>query len=374
MKAVLLNGAQFQNGVVHASSGKPKTDQRLSDYDNTQGFGAANLLTSLPLKGQNDFGIYVRNDEPISLGEEHSIELEIKSGCDMESFLSVTLAWYDPPGPVGCTTCLVNDLDIVVEDLTTSDLHYPNGTTQQPDRVNNKERIRISATPGRQYRITVSATRFSPNFSSQHYSLVATGCFDSPDRPPEKHPSKSILPETPVTSQLTTSYRLMNKKQIAGLMFSIKAKTKGVTLHSFAIRTNVEKDTRIYVYKMNDQGYNLTEIDDASHWSMISPPDGFHVNATTNRSLTVLPEQSFQISIPQGPAQSFYITFASEKGMVCGRPRIIGQQKQRRKNRDDNIKILPGLGKKQLFGGQTIRPCLFEGVVMYTVEVSSIFD
>jgi hypothetical protein len=75
----------------------------------------------------------------------------------------------------------------------------------------------------------------------------------------------------------------MNKKQIAGLMFSIRAKTKGVTLHSFAIRTNAEKDTRIYIYKMNDQGrYNETGIDDASHWSMISPPDGFHVNATTN--------------------------------------------------------------------------------------------
>jgi hypothetical protein len=192
------------------------------------------LLTSLPLKGQNDFGDYDRNDEPINFGEEHSIELEIKSGCDMEPFI--------------CTTCLVNDLDIVVEDLTTSDLHYPNGATQQPDRVNNKERIRISATPGRQFRITVSGARFSPNFSSQHCLLVATGCFDSPDRPPEKHPSKSILPETPVTLQsgeyqLTTSYRLMNKKQIAGLMFSIKAKTKGVTLHSFAIRTNVEKDT-----------------------------------------------------------------------------------------------------------------------------------
>jgi hypothetical protein len=185
------------------------------------------LLTSLQLKGQNDFGelCYLRNDEPISFGEEHSIELEIKSGCDMESSL--------------CTTCLVNDLDIVVEDLTTSDLHYPNGTTQQPDRVNNRERIRISATPGRQYRIT---GWFSPNFSSQHYSLVATGCFDSPDCPPEKHPSKSILPETPVTSQ---SGEFQLTKQIAGLMFSIKAKTKGVTLHSFAIQTNVEKDTRI---------------------------------------------------------------------------------------------------------------------------------
>jgi hypothetical protein len=180
VKAVLLNGAQFQNGLVHASSGKIKTDQPLSDYDNTQGFGAANLLTSLPLKGQNGFGNYARNDEPISFGEEHSIELKIKSGCDMESF--------------SCTACLVNDLDIVVEDLTTSDLHYSNGATQQSDRVNNKKRIRISATPGLQYRITVSAAQFSPNFSSHHYSLVATGCFDSPDRPPENTlPNQSYL-------------------------------------------------------------------------------------------------------------------------------------------------------------------------------------
>jgi hypothetical protein len=364
VKAVLINGAVFQKAVVHASTGVIKSDQSLAPYDHTQGFGATNLLKSLPLKSENDFGVFVRNNEAISLGEVHSFELDINArSCSSE--FSVTLTWHDPPAAVGCTVCLVNDLDLLIEDISTSPAvkHYPNGR-KTPDRINNVERIQISNSSGRRYRITVAATRLGPKYDNQKYSLVATGCFRSPD-------SKFNQQVTSHSSdhELKSSYRLMSKNRAAGIMFSVRAKSPGIVVKSFSITTHLKVDSAIFVYKLKDGGrlLNDTDVNDESNWEMISPRDGFMVNATGTRELTMLPKNAVRVPIHDGSSQQFYITLASEKAIICGSPRWASKQ-QGQKRRDQNIRIESGTGKLRLFAGRTIDPCFLDGSVVYSVE------
>lgn len=370
IKAVLINGGQTQKQVVHASSGYVRTDQPTSPYDNTQGFGAANLLLSLPVK-ESDFGIYVLDKKAVRLGKQHSFELEIDETC--KSDLSITLAWTDPPATIGCVSCLVNDLDLVVEDVSTSTKHYPNGRTT-PDRTNNVERVRIDndkLASGQRYRVSVSANHLGPQYNLQHFSLVATGCFLSPD---SKSSNQSHTPVATYSTvhELETSYRLLNKYRASGIMFSVKARSSGVVVNSFSITTQLEEDNTIYVYKLKDTGHHLdtSELNNETLWEIISPSNGFHVNATRTRDLTVLPSDAFNVHIPKGLSQSFYITFAkNDKAIVCGRPRWANKQ-TRQKKRDDNIRIEGGIGRARPFAGRTIDPCYLDGSVMYTVEES----
>ena len=371
MKAVLLNGAQFQTSIVHASSGVLKAGQTLTPYDNTQGFGEVNLLNSLSLRDENDFGMYVRNDMALRVGEECSIEVEMNLRRCTSDF-SVTLAWYDPPASVGCTSCLVNDLDLVVKNVESSVSHYPNGLSA-PDRTNTAERVQINRGDilfGQRYRITVSVSHFDPRFNLQKFSIAAKGCFTSPDE--KTTPSKTpVMAATKTTTEhhLTSSYRLMSKYHAAGIMFSVKARKSGIFVKGFSITTHLAKNASIYIYKLKDLGHhlNFTEVNDESSWEMISPPNGFAVNGTGLRALTVLPNNVFRVPIPDGATQSFYLTFADQKAIVCGRPLWTNTQ-HRHRTRDNNIKIEGGIGELKLFGGRTVDPCFFDGSMFYDVE------
>lgn len=367
VKAVLVNGAQFQHVVTHASYGYIKTDQPLSPYDNTQGFGAANLMLSLPLRNTNDFGIFVKDKMPLRLGQYHSFELSMDLN-DCKSDFSVTLAWTDPPGTIGCTSCIVNDLDLLVEDVGSLVKRYPNGRTS-PDRVNNVERVRIDnahLTSGQKFRVKVTASHTQVDL--QRYSLVATGCFSSPESQPEHHVSTHTAQQL---TYATKNYRLMSKRRASGLMFAVKASAHGVVINSFSITTHLTENSSIFVYKLNDIGLplNETELNDETAWQMISPPYGFKVNATgATRDLTVLPFDAFEVPISKGSFQAFYITFENVKGIVCGRPRWSSNKEARERKRDNNIKIEQEIGRPRLFSGRIIDPCHLDGSVKYSIQ------
>ncbi|EED89728.1 subtilisin-like serine protease, partial [Thalassiosira pseudonana CCMP1335] len=93
LKALLMNGAQPLTGGIQ-------------QYDNNQGMGRLNLLNS------NDIQLITVNDKRIGNGDEdtYDIQIDTSNGCDAD--LRVTLAWYDAPGMVGCTNCLLNDIDV----------------------------------------------------------------------------------------------------------------------------------------------------------------------------------------------------------------------------------------------------------------------
>jgi hypothetical protein len=154
----------------------------------------------------------------------------------------------------------------------------------------------------------------------------------------------------------------MNHQKVDGIMFSVKAKSKGVSVHSFAIP--LEENANVYVYKLGKHGiFSKADASNSSAWVMISrpPPGGFSVNATGTFNTTVVPKESLQVLIPKGSTQSFYITSDGERKMVCSRRRSI--------EGDENIQVEAGIGKNKLFDGRTIRPCFFEGAVMYSAGV-----
>ena len=170
VKAVLANGAQPLDGVQVGGTATVLSSQNTLPYDNTQGFGISNLLTSLPLKNENDFSIFVQNDVAVKSDHKLTFDFDI-NGSSCSSDFSATIAWYDPAASNGCTKCLVNDLDLLVENISSSTKYYPNGLSK-PDTVNNLERVRVSNTiSGHKYRVTVQASMIGPGYSSQNVSV-----------------------------------------------------------------------------------------------------------------------------------------------------------------------------------------------------------
>lgn len=112
----------------------------------------------------------------------------------------------DPPAQTGCTSCVVNDLDLTVK--TATGTSYPNGRTSR-DSVNTVERITLSLPHGAEFRVIVHARNFAT--SAQPYSLAITGCFSeeevtaplaaapAPTPPPTQPPTR--LPTPPPTQQ-----------------------------------------------------------------------------------------------------------------------------------------------------------------------------
>ena len=78
----------------------------------------------------------------------------------------------DPPGAIGCTRCVVNDLDLSVK--TATGTKYPNGLNTI-DTKNTVERVKASTTDGEEVRIIVDARNFVDK--GQKYSLAITDCF-----------------------------------------------------------------------------------------------------------------------------------------------------------------------------------------------------
>ena len=176
VKAILMNGAQSLTSIQSVPKGPIILS--LQDYDSNQGMGLVNMLQSLPLANQNNINAFVANGETIIDGGSHILIVQTKA-CN-KPILSSTIAWYDPAGTNGCASCLLNDLDLFVENIDTSgrrvgNILYPNGVST-PDRKNNVERVRFQTTAGSRYRITVKAHNLSTQ--SQSYSLAVAGCFD----------------------------------------------------------------------------------------------------------------------------------------------------------------------------------------------------
>ncbi|KAL3788137.1 hypothetical protein HJC23_005475 [Cyclotella cryptica] len=179
LKAILLNGAQpLHGGVQGVPDGIVFQDDPIYEYDNIQGAGRVNLLNSLPLTGENNIQMMIVNDKGIIDGakDEYNFQVDLSNGCNSE--VQVTLVWYDPPGAVGCTNCVMNDLDLYMENIDGSEILYPNGLFQR-DKKNTVERIRTQVSEGLQFRVVVHARNFATSF--QRYSLAVSGCLAEAD-------------------------------------------------------------------------------------------------------------------------------------------------------------------------------------------------
>jgi hypothetical protein len=166
VKAVLIGGAVGMKGYS-GTNALPMTTP--SPY---QGWGRVNLATSLPLKG----GKTVQSMQVVDLaeltadGKSHVYCIEARGGP-----LSVTLVWHDPAAAPAAEQQLVNDLDLDLKLAAMGGLKLYSQGAEQPDRVNNVERVVLESAPAGHVAITVKAHRISTE--AQQYSLVVLGDF-----------------------------------------------------------------------------------------------------------------------------------------------------------------------------------------------------
>merc|ERR1712226_957181 len=207
LKAVLINGASAILSVDNVDGETPS-----SMYDGAQGFGRVHLNNTLYL-AQNNNGVSAKvvDRTKIEDGDTHEIQVEIAGGCTMMDF-SATLVWHDPAGVSGCSgSCLLNDLDLLVENESTGKKSFPNGLNGV-DRFNNVERIRLThgkdLSEGDILTISVDARNLSTD--EQMYALVVTGCLagaagsgnktENTSSAPSIPPVVALPPESPSTS------------------------------------------------------------------------------------------------------------------------------------------------------------------------------
>ena len=189
IKAVLINGA---NTLTYDHD-----MQLLEPYDNVQGFGLVNLMNSLPLHKKDSMKVKVMDRQEIASNsvQEFDVNIDLSKKCSLP--LSVSLAWYDPPSALGCTKCLLNDLNLFV--TSGSKTYKSNGYESQKDELNNAERVQINVQEaGDQFTIHVEATDLVTD--DQMYALVITGCLSNVEDNQEKNFEKKsfdMLEESP---------------------------------------------------------------------------------------------------------------------------------------------------------------------------------
>merc|ERR1712232_669548 len=150
-----------------------------------QGFGRINLLSSLPLQTKTGFSMEIVDRQPIQPGEVHEFVFTMNQ-CESTE-LSVTLVWTDSPTSAGCTTCLVNDLDLLL--IKNEQKYYPNGLSSA-DTKDNVERIRVSVNENESLAVEVRGTNLAE--AQQKYSLIVTGCLGNGEVTLEPYASPSI--------------------------------------------------------------------------------------------------------------------------------------------------------------------------------------
>ncbi|HEU5124491.1 MAG TPA: S8 family serine peptidase [Verrucomicrobiae bacterium] len=199
MKAMLINGARSANEIYDLNVTKNGGDNR-----NYQGWGVVNLTNSLaglstnstPTKEMFAQGpssvLFFDQDATNALGtadrRTFTVTLDPKA---VNLPLRATLVWTDPPGNPVAGIKLVNDLDLIVTNLTDKSVYYGNdiqpdsnfssawNTNGTPNRdfINNVENVFIAPTPfstnNQQFSITVLGRNVNVNAVPGHTNKVA---------------------------------------------------------------------------------------------------------------------------------------------------------------------------------------------------------
>ena len=297
MKAVLMNGGQLMQGVQRVPNGP--IVQSTEFHDNSQGMGNINLMASLPLFRYNQINALVVNNGEITRGATHTFELDVtkcssgsKSFSGSQSFLSVTLVWYDPAPVSGCINCLVNNLDLQVV-LPNGVTHYPNGKTL-PDQKNNAERVRLTTSQLGRYQVVVDASNFATQ--SQRYSLIATGCFNfDSNLPTQINERTEFFLDSLWSGGLKSS----------GAMFSVVAK-EDINITAFDFHTTLRGEEGFqYMEVYEKDGSHIGSEQDESAWTTVARNLPIECKGRGEATRIQLPSK---IQMKQGEVKSIYLT------------------------------------------------------------------
>ena len=239
LKAMLINGARatgFYNYQAQNSI-------------NYEGWGLINLPDSLPagittnVNGAGE-SMLILDQSPINAlatGDSHAFTVQVSNPLATALTLRITLAWTDPPGDPAAAIKLVNDLNLVVTNLSNSTnpvVYYGNdipadsvfntteSVTNPPvfDSINNVENVCLPPGAGTNfsvtvmgYRVNVNAVTAQTNNVVQDYALViscgegeVTNAFTVTDSGIFSNPTG----DQQITFVTTTNQPLLN--QIAG--------------------------------------------------------------------------------------------------------------------------------------------------------------
>ena len=159
LKAMLINGARVTNSLYNYA---------LTQFDNYQGWGLPQLPNSIPQNlATASSSLYFLDQSPTNVLATGDSRTFIVQPGNSALPLRITLAWTDPPGNPAAAVKLVNNLDLVVTNLTTGEVYYGNyfdsssptfsTTNGVPvfDVVNNVENVFIAPSLGTGYSVTV---------------------------------------------------------------------------------------------------------------------------------------------------------------------------------------------------------------------------
>jgi len=162
LKAMLINGARVTGGNVFA----------VNQAFNYQGWGLPYLPNSIPQNLTNAASsLYFLDQSPTNVLATGDSRTFIVAPGSTTQPLRITLAWTDPPGNPAAAVKLVNNLGLVVTNLTTGQIYYgnnfaangnppyclPSSTNDAPlwDVINNVENVFIQPSLGASYSVTV---------------------------------------------------------------------------------------------------------------------------------------------------------------------------------------------------------------------------
>ena len=179
MKALLVNGSR---------SASPFYDYRTTSRMNHQGWGIPRLTNSVreAMLSANEATWPVRmfDQSPttaLATGDGFSRQVTVSDTAAGRP-LRFTLVWTDPPGNPRAGIKLVNDLDLVVTNLSTMEVYYGNvfgggsdfsavvdtNVIVSADSVNNVENIFIAPPLGTNYAVAVIGRRVNVNAVTAH--------------------------------------------------------------------------------------------------------------------------------------------------------------------------------------------------------------
>ena len=411
IKAVIMNGAQSLKGIGGGGTNSGDTNSGgVSYYDVHQGYGRVNLLQSVPLMGYNDFYMNVTDRAVIANDEVHEIHvaittaaaaavdvdgnsnsnstMDMPSQCNMTE-LSVTLAWTDPSAAVGCTSCLINDLDLTVSKLVSvynnttnttnttaaaaieEHVFYANGGTNV-DTLNNVERVRVNASLGDEFLVRVTGSNLATQ--NQTYALVVTGCFDI-DAGNDGDGNAVPLD----MKELVTTYDAQNGE--AGNMFDVVSLYGGgaieilemdIHIHTYtAANTNDTAAIDYYTAMIYTKEGSHVGYENSDHlWTMVTDgADGVQISASSSSSHgnsnsgipTSLPRDAFApIIMAKNTTLAFYVTLTTPHMEYSDGTAGVGSVFA--SNAD--LQILEGAGVAYPFG-TCLSPRVWNGALRY---------
>ena len=189
LKALLINGSRSAEQQYDFNT------QALGA--NEQGWGLPNLPNSLPSSLTNgNPSLRMIDQSPanaLATGQSQTYTINTTNGNASNYPVRVTLVWTDPPGDPAAGIALVNNLDLVVTDDTTTNIWLGNdffsgdifteaSTGDLPDAINNVQNVYIDSTYAPivfplhvtvlGMRVNVNAATTASNLIAQDYALV----------------------------------------------------------------------------------------------------------------------------------------------------------------------------------------------------------